>query len=277
MAKQLFADHAERGQRGQWQLEDLPWDEPVEFCGESAREKALNKLDLLEVAQSLYHFQLGARIRMGDHLVRSWLDDEPLAECLEWHDLDDQRHIRGLRRLMVTLRNAGPDISRNATKIDPRRMWQVSHGAPSRPDDDRLLLRLLVDEFVCRALFGQVGRRSHVPLVKALFNACAQDDERHVGYLSDLHRSRSAASGTLGRTLQQASTVAHVARVQNAFRPYLRSFAGATHSSHDDVAIEIFRAISQGLSATGPAWERSPLARLIHTADRSPWLLWLLR
>jgi hypothetical protein len=277
MTKEWFAEHAERGRRGQWRLEELPWDEPVEFCGASEREKTINKLDLIDVAQAMYHFQLGARIRMGDHISRAWSDEEALAECLEWHDIDEQRHLRGLRRLMITLRSAGNAVGMNNNKVDPRRMWRVAQTSPLKLDDERLLMNLLVDEVVAHTLFDAVGRRCHVALARALFQSCADDERRHIDYLLALHRMRGIHGGLLDITRLQAGSVAHIARVQGAFRPYLRAFAGATHDTPEGVATEIFRSVSQVLSGLGPAWDRYPLARLIHTADRSPWLLWVLR
>ncbi len=277
MATEMFAEHAERGRRGQWRLEEMPWDEPIEFCGSTEREKTLNKLDLIDGAQAMYHFQLGARIRMGDYISRAWSSEEALAECLEWHDIDEQRHLRGLRRLTVTLEAAGNDVRVINNKTDPRRMWRVSQTGPLRLDDDRLLLNLLVDEVVSKTLYEAVGRRCHLPLARALFQSCAQDEERHVEYVLALHRSRGVSHRALETTRLQAGAVAHVARIQGAFRPYFRAFAGITHDTTEAVATEIFRSISKVLSTLGPGWEGYPLARLIHTADRSPWLLWILR
>lgn len=277
MARELFAEHAERGRRGQWRLEELPWDEPVAFCGASERERTINKLDIIDAAQAMYHYQLGARIRMGDFISRPWSAEEAMAECLEWHDIDEQRHLRGLRRLVVTVRAAGNSVGVVSDKTDPRRMWRVAQTGPLRLDDQRLLLNLLVDEVVAKTLYDAVGKRCHLPLARALFQSCGQDEERHIEYLMALYRARGPSAGALDATRLQAGAVAHVARIQSAFRPYFRSFAGITHDTSEGVATEIFRAISRTLSSLGPAWERYPLARLIHTADRSPWLLWILR
>ncbi|MCU0694850.1 MAG: hypothetical protein MUF54_26045 [Polyangiaceae bacterium] len=274
MGNGLFSEHADRARRGQWRIPDLPWDEPVRYCGESRRERTICKLDMLEVSEAMYHFQLGARARMGDYMVLSWDRDSAFLECLEWHDTDEIRHLRGLRRLIEALRQSGDDLPAAKKKPPPSHLWNVARSSPDSWDTNALLVDLLVDEAASRALYAAVARRSHVPLVRAVFAACGEDDMRHEEYMLTFLRARLAHRRLL--TLQMRA-VAHVALLQSAYRPYYASFAGATHSTRESVAIELFRAASRVLGELGPAWKKLPPARVLHAADRSPWLLWLLR
>jgi hypothetical protein len=277
MVDDVFRGHAERARRGQWNLEELPWDEPIELCGASKRERLMCKLDMIELANAMYHFQLGARIRMGDQLVRAWPPAEHLADCMEWHDLDEQRHVRGLRKLLARLAASGDPVPPRNEHQDPARLWSVTYSSRERLDADRVLMNMLVDESVAQALFELVAKLGHVPLVRALFDACAQDDARHFGYLVDLARQRFDARAPRLLPVLQARVVAHVANLQSAFRPHLGAFAGASHSSRENVASGIFRAASRALGDIGPEWQRGAVTRLVHSADRSPWLVWLLR
>lgn len=277
MGMDAFVEHAERARHGQWAVDELPWDEPLEFCGANLREQTICKLDMLDVAEAMYHLELGARVRMGDFMLRSWSADAARTECVEWHDADEQRHVRVLRRLIDRLTDAGEPVPARTHKASPKRMWRVACSSRDRLSNDTMLLNMLVDEAVCKTLYEALARRSHIPLIRATYAACAADEDRHMQYLLALCRARLREHNGLAASAMQARVVAHVAQVQSAFRPYLGSFAGACHSTPESVASEIFRAVSHVLSDLGPKWQRSPVTRLVHTADRSPWLIWLLR
>jgi hypothetical protein len=277
MSGPLFESHAERARRGQWGIEDLPWDEPIRFPGASKREQMLCKLDTVDLANAMYHLQLGARMRMGDHLLRSWRHDPALLECMEWHDLDEQRHVRALRRLVDALSHRGESPARRGRPLSPERLWRVVYSSRERLSDERLLLHLLIDEAVSRTLFNLVASQSHMPLVRATFEACAQDDVRHVEYLSSMVDERFGSLGHREMALLHGAAVLHIARLQSALRPYVGSFAGGANSSAETIVTSIFGAASRVLDGLGPSWKNSTVMRLVHTADRSPWLLWLLR
>lgn len=277
MGNELFSEHAERARRCQWHLRDLPWDEPIAFCGSTRRERTICKLDMLDVTEALYHFQLGARTRMGQHMISAWTGDDGLAECVEWHDIDENRHLRALRRLTGRLKVSGDPLTTRKQTSSPAKMWGIGRNGNGAALSEHSIVNLLIDEAVTGSLFGSVSRRSHVPLVRAVCGACADDDHRHGEYLVALLRTRLEGTHPARVMAIQTKAVRHVARLQGAFRPYLRAFAGATHSDTASVATELFRSISKVLGELGPAWNKYPPARLVHTADRSPWLLWLLR
>ncbi|MBI5534637.1 MAG: hypothetical protein HY898_18065 [Deltaproteobacteria bacterium] len=273
----MFEGHAERARRGQWQIEDLPWDEPIRFCGTSKRDQILCKLDTVDLAGVMYHLQLGARMRMGDHLLRSWNHDRALLECLEWHDGDEHRHVRVLRRLIDALQSKGETPARNDRPLSPDRLWRVAYSSRERLSDDRVLLNMLIDEAVSRTLFGMVAGSSGIPLVRATFDACSQDDVRHVEYLTLMAARRFESLGSYELAFLHGAAVLHTARLQSALRPYIGSFAGASRQSAEAVVTAVFGAASRVLSDLGANWKQSPVMRLVHSADRSPWLLWLLR
>jgi hypothetical protein len=277
MSGQLFECHAERARRGQWTIEDLPWDEPIHFTGSSKREQMLCKFDTLDLASALYHLQLGARVRLGDHAVRSWNKDNALLECLEWHDADEQRHVCALRRLIHLLESKGETIARNNRPLSPDSLWRVTYSSKERLSDDRVLLNMLIDEAACRTLFGLIASSSGIPLVRAAFDACAQDDIRHVEYLSAMAVRRFNAIAQHEVAVLHGAAVLHTARLQSALRPFVGSFASVSRSSAEAVVSAVFGTTSRVLCDLGPSWRQSPVMRLVHTADRSPWLLWLLR
>lgn len=278
MGKMLFSHHADQALRGQWRLNDLPWDEPVRLGGASRRERLLCKLDLLDICEAMYHFKLGARARMGELHVRAWSEENQLSECLEWLDADELRHLTALRKLHAALRQAEKESPDGQRRPAPSRMWKAHKcprqrklGAPT------LALRTLVDEAITKTLFRSVARGNHVPLVRAVFGSCERDDERHVAMLTDMLVPWVADMNPVLVVALQGEVIAHVARLQAAFRPYFRPFASVTGSTTESIASELFRSVSQAVTGLGPAWVRYPTARIVHTADRSPWMLWLLR
>lgn len=274
---ELFESHADRARRGQWQASEMPWDEPVRLCGESKREQTLCKLDMLDVVTAMYHLQLGARGRLGRHMVRWWEQDDSMLSCMEWHDADEQRHVQVLRRLLRLIASKGEAVTRKNRPLDPKPLWEVTRGPTERLGADRLLLHMLIDESVSRALFAMVASESHVPLVRAVFDACAQDDARHVEYLTSMAAVRFDGVQPYLLAGLHASAVWHVSKLQGALRPYLSAFAGAAHTSQDRVVSTLFGAASRSLGDLGDGWKRAPLMRLVHEADHSPWLLWALR
>lgn len=278
MGLDRYADLAEQARRGQWRLGDLPWDEPVKFSGSSRRERLLCKLDLVDAGEALYHFKLGARKRMAELHTRAWTEDHRMAPCVEWMDADELRQLQSLRRLLEAVRSAdaeGPEAKRRAS---PRRMWRVSRSSrPGRTALPPLAVRMLVDEAAAHTLFRTLARDSHVPLVRAVTSLCAEDDDRHRHLLKSLIRDEIEEASPAQTVALQGIAIAHIARLQSALRPYFRSFASVTHSTTANVASEIFRAIAESLGDLGPAWVRYPTARIVHGADRSPWMLWLLR
>jgi hypothetical protein len=277
MIDEMFAGHAQRALRGQWKLEDLPWDEPLEYSGTTKRDRVICRLDTLDLTDALYHFLLGSRARMGDHVLRSWSEQESLKACVELHDGDQLRHVQGFRRLVGLLRKSDAATTPNGAPVQYARLWRATHLPRLGGDLDRMLIEMLVDEAVTRTLLLMVAGSSHVPLVRALFDTCAQDDVRHVDYLAALVRKRVEGLSGAQTAALQARTVVHVARLQSAFRPHFRSFASVSSCATDQVATEIFGAASRVIGDIGPSWQSSLIARLIHGADRSPWLLWLVR
>jgi hypothetical protein len=277
MSGQLYESHAERARRGQWEIDDLPWDEPIRFCGSSKREQLLCKLDNVDLTNVMYHLQLGARMRMGDHMLRTWRNEPALLDCLEWHDIDEQRHVRVLRRLLTKLSGKGDAVARNDRPTSPASLWSATYSSREKLGADRMLLHLLIDEAVSRTLFNNVAARSRIPLVRAVFAACAQDDVRHVEYLTVLAKDRFDKLSLLESAALHAAAVLHLAKLQSAFRPYVGSFAHGVNGSADSVVSAVFGATSRVLSDLGPGWQRSPLMRIVHAADRSAWMLWLLR
>jgi hypothetical protein len=277
MTGQLFESHAERARRGQWELEELPWDEPIHFCGASRRERLLCKLDTVDMVHVMYHLQLGARMRLGDYQVRAWRQDRDLLACVEWHDTDEQRHVRVLRKLIGTLTAKGESLERNDRPSSPEHIWKVAYSSRDRMNDERVLLHMLIDEAACRTLFAEVAARSRIPLVRAAFAACAQDDLRHGEYLTVLARERFEHLSSYALARLRASALMHVARLQSALRPHIPSFSGCGRGTPESVVAGVFAAASRALSELGPDWQRSALMRVVHVADRGPWMLWLLR
>ncbi len=275
MSEPSFQHHAERARRGQWEVHTLPWDEPLNLSSGSKREQTLSKLDLLDVVTSLYHLKLGARGRLGRQLVRWWGPDEALLSCMEWHDADEQRHVQVLRRLLSLVSSKGEQVSRNDRPLDPSPLWRVA--ADGKGAADQALLHTLIDEAVMRTLFSRVATDNRIPLVRAVFDAAAQDEARHVDYLTAMAILRFEGEPPHRLVKLHASAVWHVGRLLAALRPYLASFAGATHSSQDQIASAMFGAASNALSDLGEGWKTAPLMRLVHRADSSPWMLWILR
>lgn len=276
MAEQ-FESHADRARRGQWLVKDMPWDEPLRLCGENKREQTLCKLNMVDVVTAMYHLQLGARGRLGRHMVQWWEQDDAMLSCMEWHDADEQRHVQVLRRLLAAVSSKGETVTRNDRPLHPKPLWEVTRGPSERLGPDRLLLHMLIDEAVSRALFAIVARDSHVPLVRAVFDACAQDDGRHVDYLTSMAALRYEGVPSYVMVGLHASAVWHVSRLQGALRPYLSAFAGVTHSSQDRIVTTLFGAASRALGELGEGWKSAPLVKLVHGADHSPWMLWVLR
>lgn len=277
MSGQLYGSHAERAKRGQWEIGDLPWDEPIRFCGSSKREQMLCKLDTVDLTGVMYHLQLGARMRIGDHMLRTWCEDPALLDCIEWHDVDEQRHVCALRRLLSLLTSKGDTVQRNDRPRSQQKLWQVVYSSRERLGADRMLLHLLIDEAVFRTLFNDVGSKSRIPLVRATFEACAQDDVRHVEYLTVLAKERFGKLSAYELAPLHGAAVLHIARLQGALRPYVGSFSGCGRGTAQSVVSSVFGAASRVLSDLGPAWQDSPLMRVVHAADRSAWMLWLLR
>lgn len=278
MGMDPYSELAEHARRGQWRLPDLPWDEPVKFAGSTRRERLLCKFDLLDASEALYHFKLGARRRMGELYLRAWTEHDQLTECLEWLDTDELRQLKALRRLHKALFAAGQDGPDGKRRASPERMWSVSKCPRGMPMDvESLALRLLVDEAVTHNLFRSMARQSHVPLARAVFNVCARDDERHGQLMKAMLGEGLVKANPVRVVALQGVVIAYVARLQNAFRPYFRSYASVTGTTTENVASDIFRAISGAVGDLGPAWVRYPTARIVHSADRSPWMLWLLR
>ena len=277
MGEVVFRAHADRARRGQWKLEELPWDEPIKFDGSSKRERVISGLDILDLSGVLYHFLLGSRLRMGHHVLHSWSEDESLQVCLEFHDVDEQRHVQAFRQLIALLHKTSHGMVGNGEAASHVRLWRVTYPSRGRLDADRMLVDLLVDEAVTRTLLLMIANSSHVPLVRAVFEACARDDVRHVEYLTTMAQARLEALSAARVAALQAHTVVHVGQVQSALRRHFRSFASVANSSTDQVASEIFGAASRAIGELGSSWRSSPLARMIHGADRSPWILWLLR
>lgn len=275
MGEPSFQHHAERARRGQWEVDDFPWDEPLSLSSGSKREQTLSKLDLLDVMTSLYHLQLGARGRLGRQLVSWWGPDEALLSCMEWHDADEQRHVHVLRRLLSLVSSKGESVSRNDRPLDPSPLWRVARSGTGSADE--ALLHTLIDEAVSRTLFSRMATDNRIPLVRAVFDACAKDEARHVEYLTAMARLRFEGEPPHRLVKLHASAVWHVGRLLSAVRPYLASYAGATHSAQDQIASAMFGAASGALSALGDGWKTAPLMRLVHGADSSPWMLWILR
>lgn len=278
MGTDRFTQRAVEARRGQWRLPDLPWDEPVKLAGASRRERMLCKFDLLDACDAIYHLKLGARKRMGEMFMRAWNDEEPLLESLEWLDTDELRHLRALRRLEGALRTAGREEPDNEHRTDPTRMWRVARCPRNRPTSvETLALRMLVDESAGQCLLLAMSRQTRVPLARAVFAACAEDDGRHADLMSGLVLRATEQSSPVRVVAMQSILIAHVARLQSALRPYFRSFAGVTGGTTESIATDVFHAISHSVGKLGTAWTRYPTARVVHAADRSPWMLWLLR
>ena len=220
MGLNRYENLAEQARRGQWRLRDLPWDEPLRFSGSNRRERLLHKLDLLDAGEALYHFTLGTRKRMAELHLRAWTDDHRTASCLEWMDADELRHLQALRRLLETLHAAEREAPEAKRRANPRRMWRVSlaprtGGSTLAP----LAIRMLVDEAAGHALFRTLARESHVPLVRAISAVCAEDDIRHRRLLQSLIRDDLDGNHPVRTIGLQGVAIAHIARLQSAFRP----------------------------------------------------------
>ncbi|HQK16917.1 MAG TPA: hypothetical protein PLJ27_05655 [Polyangiaceae bacterium] len=278
MGSQRFSERAEEARRAQWRLNDLPWDERIRLAGDSRRERLLAKLDLLGACEALYHLKLGARSRAGTLYFHTWKQDDPIIECLEWLDTDELRHLRTLRRLIQTVHSSEQEDIEAKPHADPTRMWRVGRnprGGPSSLEAEEL--RALVDEATTRCLLSTISRQSRVPIVRAAFSSCARDDGRHIAFLSDLAKLSLNHDDTMHVVRMQGVVLRHIARIQSSLRPYFRVFAAVTDATIDNVASEVFRAVSAVVADLGTPWVRYPTARVIHEADRSPWMLWLLR
>jgi hypothetical protein len=256
----------------------LPWDEPVKLPGGSRRERLLAKLDLIEACEAVYHLKLGARTRMGALFLRAWRDDSAVVDCLEWLDADELRHLRCLRQLEHAIRSAEQDGPETERRAEPARMWSVGRCPAGAPAElDALALRALVDEAATQCLLLSMSRQTRVPLARAVFSSCARDDGRHAALLGAIATQALEGTGPVHVVRMQGLVIRHVARLQSALRPYFPSFAAVTGGTIENVASELFRAVSQVVGELGPAWVRYPTARVVHAADRSPWMLWLLR
>ncbi len=257
----------------------MPWDEPVKLPGGSRRERLLAKLDLIEACEAVYHLKLGARTRMGALFLRGWGNDGAVVDCLEWLDTDELRHLRSLRQLRHAVHTAEQDGPETERRADPSRMWSVGRCPPRGTPSglDALALRALVDEAATQCLLSTMSRQTRVPLARAVFSSCARDDSRHVSLLGALAAQSMEGTGPMHVLRMQGLVIGHVARLQNALRPYFPSFAAVTGGTIENVASELFRSVSQAVGDLGPAWVRYPTARVVHAADRSPWMLWLLR